>query len=151
MQHEAPEYQDASSSIDDSTASKWRWFAVIPAFALGFFIPGLIARISWESTNSFVPFFDVFWDRFAEYIQAVADGSFSVVFAAVTAPHHKRYVALIFAVVIVVSVAVLLTNAIRVDYYRNAPGLDVFWNILLMVTTPVAAVIAAVSYMNSGD
>lgn len=124
---------------------------VIPVFVFGYFVPGFLARISWEFGSSWIPLFDALWERVGEFMQVVADGAFAVYLAALVAPRANKAVAVAAALFIVIVVGVLLTISVVTDYYRGAPSLDVFWNVLLIVVTAIAGVVAAIYFITTDE
>jgi len=84
-------------------------------------------------------------------MQADSDGGFSVAFAAIVAPRAKKFVAITAAAIMVTVIGILLTNSVVTDYYRGAPGLEVFWDVLLIAVTPIAGVAAAIYFATSNE
>jgi hypothetical protein len=122
--------------------SQLRWLLVIPAFLVGFFIPGFLARISWEFSSSWIPGFDFLTMRFAEFIQPVVDGFCSVYFAGAVAPRGVMAVSIAAATIVAVATGGILAISFVTNYYRDVEPITVIWNSGLMVVTVASAAFA---------
>jgi hypothetical protein len=79
----------------------WRWLLVVPALVVGYVIPGLIVRISWESGSTWVPFFGDIVYGWAQILQSVVDGIGAVYLAVAVAPSRKKVTSLLAGIVVV--------------------------------------------------
>ena len=105
--------------------SQWRWLLVIPAFLLGYFVPGFLVRISWVAGSSWIPGIDFLMMRWAEFLQTVADGFCSVFFAGYVAPSRARVVRLVAAPMTVIGLGGSFIYVLLTGYYQGVPTVEV--------------------------
>lgn len=120
--------------------SQWRWLLVLPAFLLGYFLPGFLISILWEISSSSTSGIDSLLIRVSEVLQTIVTGVCSVFFAGYLAPRRARVVRLVAATMNVIGPGSFLIYALLNDYYQSTPTLEVIWNIVLVVTQIVAAI-----------
>ncbi len=138
------EFDHFAELNETNTASAWRWLLVLPVFAIGYVLPGLLVRVGWEFGTSWIPFVDDLIVNVSEFLQSIVDGVCSVYFAAVVAPSHRKLVAIIGAMVVAGIASVFVWSLLLTNYYEGVPGRTVTWEGVLVATGFIAA--GATSY-----
>lgn len=120
--------------------SQWRWLLVLPAFLLGYFLPGFLISILWEISSSSTSGIDSLMMRVSEVLQTIVTGVCSVFFAGYVAPRRARVVRLVAATMNVIGPVSFLIYALLNEYYQGTPTLEVIWDIMLVLTQIIAAI-----------
>ena len=120
--------------------SQWRWLLVLPAFLLGYFLPGFLISILWEMGSSSTSGIDSLMMRVSEVLQTIVTGVCSVFFAGYVAPRRAKVVRLVAATMNVIGPGSFLIYALLNEYYQGTSTLEVIWDIALVATQIVAAI-----------
>ena len=129
---------------DKCSAEPFRWhyrlLLVIPAFLIGFIVPGVLIRSLTELgslafSNSFLI------DNFARINQAIVDGSCAVWFARMVVSQGKHTIAKIATYMVVISISLVLIGSYLLNYYRGVPADVVTWEVTLILITAASSVL----------
>ena len=101
------------------------WVLVLPAFVVGFFVPGILVRIVNE----------LFWDgfivvRWSEFIQSVISGWCGIYFPMRVAPSRRHVVALGFGVLVAAIVGWATLTVTLTAYWEQVGTAYFIWTIV---------------------
>jgi len=115
---------------------------VIPAFAVGLVVPGIIARFAIELwPEGFFPWshwIDWLIEKWAILMQSVLDGFCAVYFTARVAPRGRLAVALIAALILAVALGAVVMGTFTLGYWGHDYTVAA-WPLTLMATQLVSA------------
>jgi len=122
---------------------KWRWLLVLPLLVVGYAIPGMIVRFGWGHLSTDMPILGEIVSGIAQVLQIAVGGICSVYFPVLVAPSHKRLVAAISGLIIVVFSLGLIVLLIATRNYVAGWSLDLLGEIALALISGAAAVLTA--------
>ena len=119
----------------------WKFLLVIPVFAIGYMVPGLLVRMSTE-VLSLLPFGSTLFLTMAKLGQSITDGLCAVLFTRAVAPHHKFGISIAAAVVVTFGAAYSLMFITSTNYFEGVGSATVLWNVVLILLQVIAAWVA---------
>ena len=135
------EHHTGTAPRSAATRWSWRFLVVIPAFVAGYFVPGMLVRISTELLT-FIPGAEVFVSPMSEVGQAMVDGACAVLFPRAVAPHAKMGISVIAAIVLTIMTCLVLGYSFLVNYYGGVGVGTVIWQMVLILVPIISAWVA---------
>jgi hypothetical protein len=139
---EQSEHHTGTAPRSAATRWSWRFLLVIPAFVVGYIVPGMLVRISTE-LGTLIPGAGVLFVPMAEGAQTLVDGACAVLFARFVVPYAKMGVSLAVGITVgILTTGLMLFTLFFTNYYAGVGFGTVLWQVVLMFLSVIGAGLA---------